>query len=364
LKYFIVVGERSGDFHGASLVKQLRIQDPSAEIVAWGGDMLEAKNVQLLRHYYAYSVMGFWEIISHIPKLSSLLAECKRNILRFSPDVLILIDFPGFNLRIASFAKKRGIKTAYYISPKVWAWNKSRVSTIKKSVDRMLVIFPFEKEFYQQNNYKVQYVGNPSLEYVDDFVFRQKSEVERDSIIFLPGSRKKEIEYAVPIIRQLAERVENRRIIVSQVDNVSDDLYEPLRELPNVTLSIQNSLELLSKGKVAVVTSGTATLESALMNVPQLVVYRMNPVSYWLAKRLIRIKYISLVNILTERSLVTELIQQDYNASRLKLELEKLLTDQGKQEKISEGYSEIRNILGNQKASVCAASSIIELGCS
>lgn len=367
MKYFIIAGERSGDQHAARLAAQIFQQDHAAEISGWGGILMKQAGVSILRNYSTYSVMGFWEVLINIRHLSRELKRCKADILAFKPDVVILVDFPGFNLRMARFAKTRGFKTCYYISPKIWAWKKGRIRTIRKYIDKMLVILPFEKDFYQNLGYQAQYVGNPSVEMLGSHDWDKEFESrfsEKAVIAFLPGSRPQEVRVAVAEIAQLAVIFDEYTLLVSAVDNVDQDLYAPLYDIQNVEVIFGRSFELMKMAKVAIVTSGTATLEAALIDVPQIVVYKTSWLTYWVARWLIKVRFISLVNIIAGRGVVRELIQDEYNAMDITHHLELLLQDEGAQKKISEGYSEIRKLLGNEHASVNAARAVITLGSS
>lgn len=365
MKYFFIAGERSGDQHAARVISALQQKDHAAEIRAWGGDYMQSVGAKLLKHYKAYSVMGFWEVLLHVVTFRRLLIACKQDISQFNPDVLILVDFAGFNLRMASFAKKAGIKVSYYISPKTWAWQRSRIQVIKSCVDQMLVILPFEQEFYKSYGYEVVYVGNPTYEQVSSHQFDLDLIAElkagKEAIAFLPGSRRQEIIQSVEVIAQLADIYEDHQFLVAGVDNADPEWYEPLMLINNIHLFYGKTYELLRAAEVAIVTSGTATLEAALLGTPQVVVYKTSWLTYWLAKMIAKVKYISLVNLIGERNIVPELIQGDFNAIDLSAHLEKVLTDEDTKKRVSEGYSEIRSKIGKMSASENAAKAIYKL---
>ncbi|MEQ9306630.1 MAG: lipid-A-disaccharide synthase [Marinoscillum sp.] len=364
MKYFIVAGERSGDLHGSNLIEQILHQDPEAEITGWGGELMESSGAKITTLYHEVNFMGFWEVLKNITTILRKLHQCKQEIRSCQPDVLVLIDFAGFNLRLARFAKRIGIKVCYYISPKIWAWNKSRIRLIRKSVDRMLVVFPFEEKFYQDLGFDVDYIGNPIMDAITKNPQKHSYNdgVREKTIAFLPGSRKQEVMRSLEVIRRLVIVFEEYKFIVSTVSNLDTSIYDPLRDLPNVEIIDGHVYDVLRSSHAAIVTSGTATLEAALLNVPQVVVYRTSLITYLIAKALVGLNYISLVNLLLEKEVVTELVQGDYNAANIASELETILSDSTKQKKISEGYSEIRVLLGEQSASKNAATAIIKLG--
>lgn len=365
MKYFLIAGERSGDLHGSNLAREILKRDPFAQIHGWGGGLMKDAGVHLLNHYRDISFMGFWEVLRNFRILQLKIKKCKHEIVAFAPDVLVLIDSPGFNLRMAAHARRHHIKTCCYISPKLWAWNSGRITQIKRDIDRMLVVLPFEKEYYEAQGYQVEYVGNPVLDAVKrhewDFNLLSRFAASR-SIAFLPGSRPQEVREAIQVIEKLARVFDDYQFLVSGVDNIDPVLYEPLSEIDNVSVWYGRTYELLKVSEAAVVTSGTATLEAAMIGVPQLVVYRTSRISYLLAKRLIKVPYISLVNLILNRPLLKELIQGEYNAINVAAELELLLSDRDTKKRISEGYSEILRILEGHSASERAADLICDLG--
>ena len=361
MKYYIIAGERSGDLHASNLIKQLRLQDPDAEIRGWGGDMMEAAGMDLVRHYQEMAFMGFAEVFKSLRKILGFLKECKRDIKAWQPDVVILVDYAGFNMRIAKFAKKQGLKVFYYISPKIWAWNQGRVHKIKKVVDRMFVIMPFEEEFYGRFNYKVDYVGNPVSDSVTDHVavsdFRAKNKIYHNKpiIAILPGSRKQEIENMLHVMLSVLPSFRDYQFIVAGVSNFSKEYYEQYNKDPNIKIIYDQTYDLLANSKAALVTSGTATLETALFNVPQVVCYKTSAISYFIGKLVIKVPYISLVNLIADRPVVTELIQDDFTPKKIVAELKQSLFDKYFLKKQLDGYELVRKKIGNFRTAERAA---------
>jgi lipid-A-disaccharide synthase len=357
LKLYIVTGEPSGDLHAANLVHELKISNSILKIRAWGGDRLIAEGVELARHLKDTAFMGIWDVLKNLRAIKSNLDFCKKDILNFKADAIILVDYPGFNLKIAKFAKMQGIKVFYYISPKVWAWNKSRVTKIKKYVDELLVIFPFEVDFYQKYGMKVTYVGNPLLDEIGKGNFSFSCSSEKPIIALLPGSRKQEIEGILPEMLTIAKHYPNYQFVIAATNNFSKQYYKSFITENNIKLVFDETYGLLSNATAALVTSGTATLETALFKVPQVVCYKTNWLTYFLAKNLIKIKYLSLVNILMDKLVVKELIQNELNENRLEIELDILLNDN---EKILTNYVKLIDLLNKMGASKNAAQFIIK----
>ena len=351
--------------HGSNLIKALKAKDAQAEVVCWGGDMMEQAGAKLLKHYKEISFMGFIEVLMNAKKIKAALKECKENILAFKPDVIILIDFAGFNLRIAKFAKENNLKVFYYISPKVWAWNQSRANKIKVLVDRMFVIFPFEKDFYKKYDYEVDYVGNPLNDAIASFSrnpsFLSTNHLEDKPIIaILPGSRKQEVTAMLDIMISVMASFPQYHFVIAGVSNLPKKYYEDFQKNNWVEVVYDQTYDLLSNSTVAIVTSGTATLETALFEVPQVVVYRTSAISYAIAKALIKVKYISLVNLVAEKEVVRELIQGDFTPQNLKQELRNILPRATKREEQLKGYKEIKEALGKPGASEKAAGLMID----
>jgi lipid-A-disaccharide synthase len=357
LNLYIVTGEPSGDVHAANLVHELKISNSILKIRAWGGNRLIAEGVELARHIKDTAFMGLWDVLKNLRAIKSNLDFCKKDILNFKPDAIILVDYPGFNLKIAKFAKMHGIKVFYYISPKVWAWNKSRVTKIKKYVDEVLVIFPFEVDFYQKYGMKVTYVGNPLLDEIGKGNFSFSCSTEKPIIALLPGSRKQEIEGILAEMLKIVNLYPNHQFVIAATNNFSKQYYQSFIKEKNVKLVFDETYGLLSNATAALVTSGTATLETALFKVPQVVCYKTNWLTYFLAKNLIKIKYLSLVNILMDKLVVKELIQKELNKNRIKMELDILLNDD---KEILTNYDKLIDLLNKKGASKNAAQFILK----
>jgi lipid-A-disaccharide synthase len=364
MKYYIIAGEASGDLHGSNLIKEIKKLDTLATIRCWGGDMMEEAGATVVKHYKDLAFMGFIEVVKNLSTILNNLKFCKQDIQSFQPDVLILIDYPGFNLRIAKWAKEQGLKTIYYISPQVWAWKENRVKLIRNVVDKMLVILPFEKEFYETKwDYKVEYVGHPLVQVIQEFVEGDtyQSEYNKPVIAVLPGSRKQEILVKLPIMLEASKHFPQYQFVVAKAASIDDGFYETILSHFPGTKSVKNkTYSLLTHAKAALVTSGTATLETALFGVPQVVCYKGSTISYEIAKRLIKIKYISLVNLIMDRPVVKELIQNELTPANIIIELNALLQDPKRKKQITEDYTELKSLLqqgGN--ASRSAAESII-----
>jgi len=366
LKYYIIAGEASGDLHGSNLVRAIRQQDSKAAIRCWGGDKMEAAGAHLVKHYRDLAFMGFVEVIKHLGTILSNIAFCKNDVLAYQPDVLVLIDYPGFNLRIAKWAKQQGIKVVYYISPQVWAWKENRVKTIKSSVDKMLVILPFEVDFYRKWNFDAQYIGHPLVEVI-------QHEIEHVPLVplsskpivaLLPGSRVQEIQVKLPIMLSVVEAFPDYQFVVAQAPSLPDSLLLDIIGNKNVMIAKGQTYNLLKQAKAGLITSGTATLETALFGLPQVVCYKGNPLSFWLATKLVKVKYISLVNLIMDKLVVTELIQDDLNKDRLITELCKLLEDGEALKQMKKDYQQLWQQLGSKPASAVAAQEIISIASS
>ncbi|NJB86400.1 lipid-A-disaccharide synthase [Lewinella marina] len=359
MRYYIIAGEASGDLHGARLVSALRAQDPAAEIRAWGGDLMQEAGAEVVKHYRDLAFMGFVEVVMNLRTILANFRECQADIDAFRPDRLILIDYPGFNLRIAKWARPRGYDISYYISPQIWAWHTSRVHQIKANVDRMLVILPFEPAFYARYGVEATFVGHPLLD-----VVREVEDRPATHIALLPGSRKQEISRSLPVMLAAAARLPGERFVVAGAPSQDRDVYDRLLEEcgspANVELVSGRTYEVLAGARAAAVTSGTATLETALFGVPQVVCYRGNSLNYWLARKLVasRIKYISLVNLVMDRPVVTELIQHNFSAERLTEELQKTIAGPERDRQLSD-LAELRQALGEGGAAGRAAAAII-----
>ncbi|MBS1914961.1 MAG: lipid-A-disaccharide synthase [Bacteroidetes bacterium] len=371
MRYYIIAGEASGDLHGSNLIKEIKKLDTDATIRCWGGDMMQQAGAELVKHYRDLAFMGFVEVIKNLPTIFQNLKFCKEDILQFKPDALILIDYPGFNLRIAKWAKQNGLKIIYYISPQVWAWKENRVKMIKECVDKMLVILPFEKDFYARWDYEVEYVGHPLVEVIErykvkgiglsDLNLTPSTLHPKPLIALLPGSRKQEILIKLPVMLRVSKFFPDHQFVVAQAPGQEDAFYQTLlKDYPNVSSVKGETYSLLLQAKAALVTSGTATLETALFGVPEVVCYKGSNISYQIAKRLIKVKYISLVNLIMDKLVVKELIQNDLTEENIKTELQKLLSDRSTQQQLEKDYKELKNILSQGgHASANAAKNIV-----
>lgn len=366
MKYYIIAGEASGDLHGSNLIKELKNIDESADIRCWGGDKMQQQGCILVKHYKDLAFMGFIEVALNLKTILSNISFCKKDILSYNPDVLVLIDYPGFNLRIAKWAKSKKIKVVYYISPQVWAWKESRVKSMKKSIDKMLVILPFEKEYYKEKwNWNVIYVGHPLVKIIDDY---QQSSFEKlpynhPIVALLPGSRTQEIAVKLPVMLETTKAFPDCTFVIANAPGQEDSFYEKYtQEYKNVYSVRDDTYKLLTNADAALVTSGTATLETALFEVPEVVCYKGNYISYQIAKRLIKIKYISLVNLIMGKMVVREIIQEELNAQNLITELNDLLHSEKRKAQLKKDYKLLKEKLSTgQNPSTLAAKEIISL---
>ncbi|PKK34922.1 lipid-A-disaccharide synthase [Siphonobacter sp. SORGH_AS_0500] len=353
MKYFLIAGERSGDLHGSNLIKGILQHDASAEIQCWGGELMEEAGAHLLHHYRDSAFMGFWEVAKNYGTIRRQMKECKQHILAFRPDVLILIDYAGFNLRMATFAKQHQIRTFYYISPKVWAWNQKRALKIKRVVDRMFCIFPFEVDFFRKFDYEVDYVGNPLLDAIASFqpnpAFKAKHGLgERPIVAILPGSRVQEVKRMLPKMLSVRNQFPQYQFVIGKVSNLSDALYAT--DVADLSFVTDASYDLLSVAHSALVTSGTATLETALFNVPEVVCYEAGSLTYLIAKQLVKVPFISLVNLIADKEVVKELIQEEFNTERIAKELKLTLEGASRQTMLKE-YKRLQELIGQPGAS-------------
>ncbi len=367
MKYYIIAGEASGDLHGSNLIASIRKKDPRAKIRAWGGDLMKKQGATLVKHYRDLAFMGFVEVLMHLRIILSNLRFCKKDILKFAPDAIILIDYPGFNIKVAKFAHKHNIKVYYYISPQVWAWKKRRVYTLKKVVDKMLVILPFEKSFYDEYDVDASYVGHPlldemlKLKSVNRKVFLKQNNLDpkKEVIALLPGSRKQEVSRMLEVMLKMVDEYPNYQFVIGCAPSLPESFYKSIIDKENVHLLFNKTYPLLQVASAALVTSGTATLETALLYVPEVVCYKGNKISYLIAKNLIKVKYICLVNLIMDKPVIKELIQNDLTPENIKQELDLLLTNHAKQRAVLEDYDELRHVLGDAGASDNAASIIV-----
>jgi lipid-A-disaccharide synthase len=355
MKYYIIAGEKSGDLHASNLMKELKKQDPEAEFRCWGGDKMKDAGGTLVKHYNELAFMGLIEVLFNLRTIIRNLALCKADIAAYQPDLVILVDYAGFNLKIAKFTKEKGIKTFYYISPKIWAWNQKRAYKIKQYVDKMFVILPFEEKFYETYDYKVDFVGNPVMDAVNSFVpdpdFKKNNNITSDKIIaVLPGSRRQEIEANLKKMVELANYFPDYLFLVAAVTDFPQDFFKT-QESPNLKIVYGQTYDVLHVSHAAIVTSGTATLETAMFKVPQVVCYKAHPVTYFIGINFVTIKYISLVNLLADKLVVKELLQHEFSVPNVREELTKLIgDDQYRQNQIDE-YNKIEAELNKYKAS-------------
>jgi lipid-A-disaccharide synthase len=375
MKYYIIAGEASGDLHGSNLISEIRKKDPAADFRAWGGSLMEKAGAHVVKDYRDLAFMGFTDVIRTLPTILKNIKFCKSDILRFNPNAVIFIDYPGFNLRIAEWARKVGFKTIYYISPQVWAWKESRVNGIRANIDKMLVILPFEKDFFLKWNYETEYVGHPLVEVIERF--KKSPEALKPPVIYLsggkiavnelpivallPGSRKQEILKKLPVMLEASLAFPEYRFVVAEAPGQDSAFYDELLQNYPQAGRVQNqTYPLLLNALAACVTSGTATLETALFDVPEVICYKGSKISYQIARRLIKVKYISLVNLIMDKPVVTELIQEEMNAVNIIAELKKLLYDQPTFTRIRKDYDDLRELLSQGgNASEKAASLIV-----
>ena len=364
MKYYIIAGEASGDLHASNLMKALKMEDPQAVFRCWGGDMMQEQGGEIVKHYRDLAFMGFAEVVMHLRTILRNIKFCKKDIVAWQPDVVILVDYPGFNLRIADFVKQQAIKVFYYISPQIWAWKEGRVEKIKKTVDRMFVILPFEKAFYHKHHYEVDFIGHPLLDALQgrlpEHNFRAKNGLDGKPIIaLLPGSRKQEINKMLPELAKVVPLFPEHQFLVAGLKHIGEAFYSKHLSYPNIKLVIDQTYSLLENADAALVTSGTATLETALFKVPQVVCYKGSWLSYQIGKSLVKVKYIALVNLIMDRPVVKELIQSQLKTANLTTELQQLLNGERRQE-IMRDYDELIVKLGGPGASAKAAKLMVD----
>lgn len=361
MRYYIIAGEASGDLHGSNLIKKLHQIDQDAVIRCWGGDLMEQAGATLAKHYGDLAFMGFVEVLMHLKTILKNFSFCKKDMAHFKPDAVVLIDYPGFNLRMAKWAHANGYKVIYYISPQIWAWKESRIKIIKQCVDKMLVILPFEKAFYEKWNYEAEYVGHPLIEIIREA--KNKIPEERFSdkkiIALLPGSRKQEVKHKLPIMLRMTRHFPDYTFVLARAPHLDNEMMQSLiKDYPDVLIVQNKTYELLKQSAAALVTSGTATLETALFGIPEVVCYKGSAISYWLARRLIKVKFISLVNLIMDKEVVRELIQHDLNEDNLKNELQKVLMEDFRK-RLKAEYQKLWVKLDEGDASLRAAQSIV-----
>ncbi len=366
-KIFIICGEASGDLHASNAIAAMLQQNNNLLFKGWGGNLMQQKEVTILKHYKDLAFMGFAEVLKNINTIRKNFKICKQQILNFNPDLIIFVDYPGFNLRMAKWAKINGYKTCYYISPQIWAWKEGRIKSIKKYIDKMIVILPFEKDFYSKHKMQVDYVGHPLVPVISNFKANNiitKPFSNKPIVALLPGSRKQEINKKLPIMLGVSLAFPNYQFIIAKAPGVDDSFYEKfIQNNKNISVVSGNTYKLLQQSQAALVTSGTATLETALFKVPQIVCYKGSAISFAIAKKLLKIKYISLVNLIMDKKIVPELIQQECTVSKISMELQKLLPTQNEERiKMLNDYEALINLLSiENNASNNTASLMLEM---
>jgi lipid-A-disaccharide synthase len=366
MKYYIIAGEASGDLHGSNLIKEIKKLDPNASIKAWGGDLMQQAGASLVKHYRDLAFMGFLEVIKNLPTILQNIRFCKQDIEAWQPDVLVLVDYPGFNLRIAEWAKKNGFKVVYYIAPQVWAWKENRVKKMKLCIDKMFCILPFEKDYFKNKwNWDVTYVGHPLLRVIESFKSTTPLSTDNKKVIaLLPGSRKQEIIKMLPIMLSVTPHFPGYTFMVAQAPGQDAPFYNRyLMGYSNVTLIKNSTYELLTIADAALVTSGTATLETALFKVPEVVCYKTSKFSYQIAKRLVKIKFISLVNLIMDKEIVKEIIQENLTEQQLTNALRNITENEEHRKEVMNNYQSLHALLaaGGEDASAKVAKEIVAL---
>lgn len=367
MKYYLIAGEASGDLHGNNLIRAIRQHDPEATFRCWGGDLMQQAGAELVKHYKELAFMGFLEVLLNLKTILRNIDFCKKDIEAYSPDALIFIDYPGFNFRIARWARQKGYATHYYISPQIWAWKEGRIKDIKRDIDFMYVILPFEKSFYEEKHqFEVDFVGHPLLDAIENRpksspeAFRETHRLaEKPIIALLPGSRKQEIRKMLSVMLSVVDFYPDFQFVIAGAPGQEADFYKPFIQKKQVHLVMNRTYDLLENAHAAIVTSGTATLETALFRVPEIVCYKGNWFSYQIAKRVIRLEYISLVNLIMNKAVVKELIQKDLNTENLKVELDKILHAEHRKQ-LQKNYAQLYEKLGGTGASDKTALLMVE----
>lgn len=357
MRYYLIAGERSGDLHGGNLIRSIRQHDPGFVGRGFGGGDMRDAGMELTMHYDQLAFMGFTAVLANLSKISAIMKECKGDILAFKPDVVVLIDYGGFNMRIAKFAKSQGLKVFFYISPKVWAWNTKRAWKLKASVDRMFCILPFEKDFYKKFDWDVDYVGSPVLDAVkkfkrdDSFLEKNGLTKEKKIVALLPGSRKMELKRVVPILADIAKTNVDLQFVVAAVKTLPKELYQSLENIPNVKFVFESTYDLLSNSTAALVTSGTATLETALFKVPETLLYKTTVLEEAIVRSVVKIEWLGLVNLILNRNAVRELYQANMTVKKVSEELRRLIDDKSYRNRLLADYDELYKILDVGSAS-------------
>lgn len=363
MKYYLIAGESSGDLHGSNLMSNIKLLDENAEFRFWGGDLMKNKGGELVSHYKDRAFMGITDVLLNIGKIFKAIKQCKLDIEKYKPDALILIDYPGFNLRIAKWAKEKNIKVHYYISPKVWAWNTKRAHGIKKNVDYLYSILPFEVEFYKPYGIVPDYIGNPICDAISQYQFDEQfcsnNNLKDGYIALLPGSRRSELKHILPLMLETTLNFPHYQFVLAGANHIRDEEYFQYTKGYNVIIIKNKTYDVLKNAKASLVCSGTATLETALIGCYQVVCYKFSKISYWIGKRVVKVKYISLVNLILDKMLVKELIQNELTKENISKELNYILSENGRK-KLESGYAELRKIVGEAGASERAAKLICE----
>ena len=367
MKYYLIAGERSGDLHGSNLVKAIKKIDPDAVFRGFGGDYMKSEGVEIVTNYSELAIMGFSGVVKNLLKFKKYMSDCVRDINEFKPDAVIFIDFSGFNMRVAKRITSEKIMRFYYIAPKIWAWNQKRAYKLKALFDSVFVILPFEEAFFNKFGVKVKYVGNPVLDAINEFdadenFLSRHTIVGTDGLVaLLPGSRKSELVHSLPVMKKVAKSFPDKTFGLSVIKNMPESIYADALKVPNIIPVEEDNYNLLLNAEAAIVTSGTATLETALFDVPQIVVYRVSPINYAITKRVIKVRFISLVNLIADEEVVREFIQDDFTTENLTKELEQILNNGAYTKKILKGYKKIRRLLGTHNASDNTAKEICEI---
>lgn len=367
MKLYIIAGEASGDLHGSNLIKAMRAEEPTLTIRAWGGDLMQAQGAEIVKHYRDLAFMGFYEVIINLRTILRNFRFCEDDIAAFRPDALILIDYPGFNLRMAKWAHEREIPVLYYIAPQVWAWKEKRIDAMRKHIHHLFVVLPFEKEYFEKRNMPVTFVGHPLLDQLSRSAesgeeFRLRNGLRNKPIIaLLPGSRKQEIRSMLPVMLQMADRFSHYQFVIAGAPSQDAEFYASIIGDTQVPILFGQTSEILRHASAGLITSGTATLEAGIYHLPQVVCYKGSVISYMIAKRLVKIKYISLVNLILNRPAVTELIQHDFNTHRLEAELSAVIQDENNRKRIESDYKELSVALGSGGASQRTANAMLKI---
>ncbi len=355
MKYYLISGEASGDIHGSKLMEDIKIYDNKADFRYWGGDQMKSQGGKLVKHFKNHSFMGFWEVLKNILSIIKNLKFCKKDIKLFNPDLIIYIDYPGFNLKIAKWAKKNNFKNIFYISPQIWAWKENRIKSIKRDIDKMFVILPFEKEYYKNiHNYEVTYTGNPLVKIINDelklksskFLLKHDINNKNKIIALLPGSRKQEISMMLPTLIKVSRKFLKYKFLIAGAPGISENFYKKIIGDHNIKIIFNETYEILKISQAAIVTSGTATLETALFNIPQIVCYKSSLISYLIAKKIIKLKYISLVNLIMNKKIVNEIIQNKFTTEIIANELKSILNGKTRKKQLY-NYSKLKKKLSD-----------------